>query len=55
MNVTKKKSVLSFRWILLICKWQVGLNVMNREFESRTIYLKTLAILSVFSSTFDFK
>lgn len=54
VNEYNKKSVLSFRWILLRCKWQAGLNEMNTESESHTIYLKIQAILSLFSGTFDF-
>lgn len=54
MNITKK-SILSFRWILLRCKWQAGSNELNSESESHTIYLKIQAILSVFSGTFGFK
>lgn len=37
------------------CKWQASSNEMNAEYESHIIYFKILAILSMFSATFDFK
>lgn len=55
VNEYNRKSILSFRCILLRCKWQAGSNEKNTESESHTIYLKILAILSVFSGMLDFK